>query len=283
MSVSVIIPAYNRAHCIGGAVQSVLEQSQPADEIIVVDDASTDDLTAALEPFGDFVRVVRHTTNQGAAAARNTGVREARGTIIAFLDSDDAWFPQKQLRQLAFMEAEGLQASCTNFVLQPPGQPAWRPYAQVIGEAEIAWGCYTSPGSTFIVKRQLMLDIGGYDASFKRYEDWDILLRLVAQVPSGIGFLNEPLATIFKGSSFDAAYARCGLAQMFDRHGARLSDAGLGRRFRAGLAFNRAAVELAAGRRLSMVRHLALCWLLSPRGNWPLRVIAAPCFFGSVR
>ncbi|MDJ0512494.1 MAG: glycosyltransferase family A protein, partial [Methyloceanibacter sp.] len=108
--VTAIIPAYNRSHCIGRALESVFAQTLPPDETIVVDDASTDDLAAALAPFGDRIRRVRHESNQGAAAARNTGLQAATGDWVAFLDSDDVWHRDKQARQLAHMAREDLIA-----------------------------------------------------------------------------------------------------------------------------------------------------------------------------
>jgi glycosyltransferase involved in cell wall biosynthesis len=100
-TVTVIVPYYNRARTIGRAIDSVLCQTMQDFELVVVDDASSDDLPAAMAPYaGDpRVRSVRHATNKGPGAARNTGVAEARGRFIAFLDSDDAWLPAKLDRQ----------------------------------------------------------------------------------------------------------------------------------------------------------------------------------------
>jgi glycosyltransferase involved in cell wall biosynthesis len=93
--VSVVIPAYNVSRFIGAAVTSVLNQTYKDVEIVVVDDRSTDGTLAELEKFRDRVKIVRHETNQGAAAARNTGVEASRGEIVAFLDGDDLWAPGK--------------------------------------------------------------------------------------------------------------------------------------------------------------------------------------------
>jgi len=93
--VSVVIPAYNVRRFIGAAITSVLNQTYKDVEIVVVDDRSTDDTLLELEKFGDRVKIVRHETNQGAAAARNTGVGACRGEIVAFLDGDDLWAPGK--------------------------------------------------------------------------------------------------------------------------------------------------------------------------------------------
>lgn len=102
--VSIVIPIFNRAATIGRAIESCLAQTCERYEILLVDDGSSDDLDTALRPFLDGdprIRLVRHAANQGVSAARNTGVREAKGDLIAFLDSDDAWHPTKLETQLA--------------------------------------------------------------------------------------------------------------------------------------------------------------------------------------
>jgi glycosyltransferase involved in cell wall biosynthesis len=91
---SVVIPAYNASHHVGPAIESVLAQTYPYVEVVVVDDGSTDDTAAVLERFGRDVIVVR-TTNAGPGAARNVGLRHARGDRVAFLDSDDLWAPRR--------------------------------------------------------------------------------------------------------------------------------------------------------------------------------------------
>jgi glycosyltransferase involved in cell wall biosynthesis len=101
--ISVIIPTYNRAHFIQEALQSVLQQSHPAHEIIVVDDGSKDNTPALAEQFPPSVRYIRQT-NAGPSSARNRGMRAATGNWIAFLDSDDLWVPEKLASQVEFLE-----------------------------------------------------------------------------------------------------------------------------------------------------------------------------------
>src|SRR5262245_44206142 len=103
--VSVILPTYNRSHSLPAAIASVLMQSHTDLEVIVVDDASTEDIEALVRSIGDDrVRYVRRNSNGGAAAARNTGLAEARGSYIGFQDSDDLWLPDKLSRQLSAFE-----------------------------------------------------------------------------------------------------------------------------------------------------------------------------------
>ncbi len=94
LSVSIIIPTYNRARLVRRAIRSAAQQVGPSDEIIVVDDGSTDGTRRAIASFGDRVRYLR-TAHRGAGHARNAAVAEAKGDLIAFLDSDDEWMPGK--------------------------------------------------------------------------------------------------------------------------------------------------------------------------------------------
>ena len=122
MTVSVVIPTFNRAAMLGDAVQSVLAQTRPADEIIVVDDGSTDDTGRVVEGFGTSVRCLRQE-NRGVSAARNAGLEAARGTVLAFLDSDDLWHPFKLEIELAVLDKlPHVGLACSEFeVLKPDG------------------------------------------------------------------------------------------------------------------------------------------------------------------
>jgi glycosyltransferase involved in cell wall biosynthesis len=102
--VSIVIPTYNRAALLGRAVRSALSECIPGDEIIVVDDGSTDDSGAVLRGFGAAIRVLR-LPNGGAGKARNAGVLAAKNDLVAFLDSDDEWFPGKLTLQRALLQA----------------------------------------------------------------------------------------------------------------------------------------------------------------------------------
>jgi len=105
--ISVVIPVYNRERYVAAAVQSVLDQTRPADEIIVVDDGSTDGSVEAVRLLGSpIVRIVRQS-NAGIGSARNRGFAESRGDLIAFLDSDDLWTREKlDVQERAFEDPE---------------------------------------------------------------------------------------------------------------------------------------------------------------------------------
>jgi len=115
-TVSVVIPCYNAAPFLRETLDSVLSQTQPALEVIVVDDGSTDDSAAIAESYGPPVRVIRQA-NGGESVARNRGIEEAKGDWIAFLDADDVWKADKLERQLAAVDAEDVVCVHTNHLL----------------------------------------------------------------------------------------------------------------------------------------------------------------------
>jgi len=112
-SISVVIPCYNGARFLAETLRTVFSQTRPPEEILVVDDGSTDDSAAVAERFGSPVRVLRQA-NRGESAARNRGIEESRGEWIAFLDADDVWAPKKLERQCKAIEP-GVDCVHTSF------------------------------------------------------------------------------------------------------------------------------------------------------------------------
>jgi len=110
--VSVVMPAYNVAWCVGRAVDSVLAQDYERRELIVVNDGSTDETRALLAGYGERVTVIDQE-NRGMSAARNAGIRRARGDYVAFLDADDRWLPGKLSRQVELMETRPELGFCS--------------------------------------------------------------------------------------------------------------------------------------------------------------------------
>src|SRR5437867_2556724 len=102
--VSVVIPVYNGERYLADAIQSVLDQTYENFEVIVVDDGSTDESAAVAKRFGEAIRYV-HQANGGVSKARNTGIAEARGVYLAFLDQDDLWLPDKLSVQVAYLDS----------------------------------------------------------------------------------------------------------------------------------------------------------------------------------
>jgi glycosyltransferase involved in cell wall biosynthesis len=269
MDLSVIIPAWNRAHTIGATLDSVFAQDWRSGggkmEVIVVDDCSTDDLPAVIGKYDGKVRLVRHERNLGAAAARNSGIAVARGRLLAFLDSDDVWLPHKLRMQVRFMTESQVSASCTAYFLSRPGRSDFvspRFKAPTVTFADAAWGCYISPGSTLICERARFDDVGLLDTAFKRLEDWDWLLRF-CEAGHVMGFCAKPLARIHVSGAPHAKAIAEAAAHIWRKHSPNVS--GHVRRYlRAAVAFEEAAAEHRNGRRFRAASALARSLALSP-------------------
>jgi len=265
--ISVIIPIWNRAHSAGRAIDSALSQALPADhalDIIVVDDGSNDQPEVALARFGEKIRLVRHATNLGASAARNTGCDAAGGEYIAFLDSDDIWLPGKLAAQIAFMDAGGFDVSCTAYELeQGPDKFIVSPRYRTgpLAQADLVWGCFVSPGSTLLCRRAIFREVGGLDTSLRRFEDWDWLMRLTRTRP--LGFLAEPLARVEPSTGVDQAAVFAALERIADKHLPVLVG-GIRRHFKAAYHLERAAALFRSGRRVRAMSELAVSFLQSP-------------------
>lgn len=184
---SVIIPAFNRAGTIGRAIASVLAQTFQGFEVIVVDDASTDDLKGALGRFADpRLRMVRNERNAGASASRNRGLSLARGAYVAFLDSDDEWLPAKLEKQLLKLnqaaETVGVVYTGWQWTAQSDGSviQAIRPSERGNLLAALSRKDIIGSFSTPMIKLELLLNIGGLDPALPARQDWDLWLRLAA-------------------------------------------------------------------------------------------------------
>jgi glycosyltransferase involved in cell wall biosynthesis len=192
LTISVIIPTYNRAREVGAAVDSALAQTRPALEIIVVDDGSTDETPDVLARYGDGIRVVRQN-NQGVAAARNAGIAVARGDLLAFLDSDDVWRPRNLELQAARIEADpglGLVHCGVNF--SDTGIRLDGMQGSLASEIlRLDRTVIVAHGSGIMVPRRVVEDVGGFDTRMRVSEDWDFCYRVATRYR--IGFVAEVL------------------------------------------------------------------------------------------
>jgi len=213
--VSVVIPAFNAGRTITAALQSVFAQTFRRYEVIVVDDGSTDDTGLRIAEVGGRIQYVRQT-NGGPGAARNEGVRRARGRLIAFLDADDVWLPRKLQRQIAYFDRfpeTGLLHAHTIVSRTPtqtlrelvdatPVDDLTSPPAHVFGD--LFHAAIDINTLTVMVRRDVLADLGGFDERRELHvEDWDLWLRIAAR--HAIGFMPVPLAIHRPGGSMSSA------------------------------------------------------------------------------
>ena len=186
---SIILPTYNRGWCIDAAVQSALAQTHGEWELIVVDDGSTDDTLGRLQRYDDpRIRVLRRD-NGGVSAARNHGIRESRGDMIALLDSDDEWLPEKLETQLAYMRDNGYEICQTEEIWIRNGKRVNQKakYAKPEGwffEASVKM-CLISPSCTMFT-RSVWDAVGPFDETMPSCEDYDMWLRACLAYPVGL-------------------------------------------------------------------------------------------------
>ena len=183
ITVSVIMPAYNAEKFLEASINSALSQSIDSIEVIVVDDGSSDNTLQLAKSFGDKVRVFSRK-NGGAAAARNYGVQQAKGDWVAFLDADDIWLPQNLEQQLT--NCKGMVWSHSDSVFIGDGHDG------TVRSSDLApkYGGEVIPQlvvnnfigtSTVMMKRDVYLEMGGFDESLRALQDWDLWLRMASK------------------------------------------------------------------------------------------------------
>ncbi len=210
-AVSVVIPTYNRVHCLPRAIESVLRQTFSDLELIVVDDCSTDATMDYLRTIDDpRLRILRHDANRGGCAARNTGIAAARADLVAFQDSDDEWLVTKLARQVeAYRAADAATYGavyCGKVTYGEAGHGDIGPrrvyYAPMrhceTVEGDLLLQLLRTPmisTQTLMVRKDLLEAIGGFDESVRIGQDWDLTVRL-ARVTRYL-YLEEPLGLCF--------------------------------------------------------------------------------------
>jgi glycosyltransferase involved in cell wall biosynthesis len=193
-AVTVIIPTFNRAAIVGRAIRSVLAQTWQDWELIVVDDCSRDGTEQAVRSFSDHrIKYICQDRNRGAGAARNTGIRCARGEYVAFLDSDDEWLPQKLQKELeVFRHSDGEVGLVYSgkVILDERGK-----VLRVRMETQSGWVYeglldqdFIGSCSRVMVKKEVLDRVWGFDEALPSGEDRDLWLRVarvskVASVP----------------------------------------------------------------------------------------------------
>jgi len=199
MTVSVVIPAYNRVATLSRAIDSVLAQSYKVEEIIVVDDGSTDATSEVAKMYPE-VSLLRQK-NMGVSSARNNGVMMASSEWIAFLDSDDTWHPEKIARQLKLhKQSPTLKISYTDEEWIRDGKLVALPKkyqkpSQATFKNSLDY-CNIAPSSV-LMEKKFFDKIGEFDESLEVCEDYDLWLRILAG--NEIGYLPEKLITKYGG------------------------------------------------------------------------------------
>lgn len=218
--VSVVIPAFNRADLIGETLRTVLAQTFNDLEVLVVDDGSTDGTADAVRSFGSPVRYI-YQQNRGQGAARNTGITAATGELIAFVDSDDVWEPDKLERQIAALAAKPdcPWVYCDAYVFDHlTGSRDYlysrlcRPHVGHVARPLLMCDFVASP--TPVVRRDVFDDVGLFDELTPQVEDWDMWLRIaarypVAYVPAALAGYRKHQATSTGSHSALAIYRKC--------------------------------------------------------------------------
>lgn len=191
VTVSVIIPTYKRADLVPRAIASVLAQTYPDFEILVVDDCSPDNTEAVVRAIPDArIRYLRHGRNRGLPAGRNTGIRAANGGYVAFLDDDDEWKTNKLERQLALMGNYDAVLCAT----EVNGARPTRYRKELVTLADLRRGNRFAP-SGLLVKTTVLRDIW-FDESLRVGEDWDAYIRMASRYR--IGYIREPLVVYYQ-------------------------------------------------------------------------------------
>lgn len=231
--ITVVIPTYNRRHTIERALRSVFAQTLQPEEIWVVDDASRDDTEAVVAALRDpRIRYHRFDTNRGANAARNVGVERATGDVIAFLDSDDEWRPdklEKQMAALASLGPEGVLVSSLVSVVGPDGpRPPAMTRSGPVTRARLSVENVVGSTSAAFVRRAAILAAGGFDERLKALQDWELWLRLLDQ---GHLFVHpEPLTLLHIDAGVRITHGSRnrvqGYRRIVQRHFSRRSEAG---------------------------------------------------------
>ena len=200
MNISIIIPTFERKHLIGRALDSVLKQTQPACEVIVIDDGSSDGTAGWIKKAYPSIILIEQK-NKGVSAARNTGIRNAKSKWVALLDSDDEWLPEKLETQVELLQKNEGKLFChtneiwiRNGVRVNPMKKHQKFGGMIFSKCLDI--CRISPSSALFCKT-LLDDAGWFDETLPICEDYDLWLRITAKFP--VLFIDNPLIIKYGG------------------------------------------------------------------------------------
>ncbi|WP_299824562.1 glycosyltransferase family A protein [uncultured Pontibacter sp.] len=204
MKVSIVMPAYNAANTIAESIESVLRQSYQNWELIIVNDCSKDNTVQIINRYiaqHDNIKLIDLEVNQGPCLARNIGIKCATGDYICFLDSDDLWHPSKLELQTSFHHQHPYKISHTNFIFFNGNGIVRRPWKNLIQlgmkkSGKLLDQLYQENVVgilTVMVKRDILLDLGGFDPEIPALEDYDLWIR-IAEAGYEYGYIDKKLA-----------------------------------------------------------------------------------------
>ena len=185
IEISVIIPTHNRAKTITACVESVLSQSYQVNEIIIIDDDSTDDTNKQLNKFDDNIILLKTEKRSGAQTARNIGITAAKSKWIAFLDSDDEWLPNKIEKQISALKTVNynpmtvVHSDCYIKNIESDDIKLWE--LDKIGGANVYRQLLAKPGTFFpsiLTSKNALTKINFLDENVPSYHEWDTAIRL---------------------------------------------------------------------------------------------------------
>jgi glycosyltransferase involved in cell wall biosynthesis len=228
--VSVIITTYNRAGMLSRAIRSVLEQTFDNLECIIVDDASTDNTKSVVEGFVDKrVIYLQHERQEGASAARNTGIKNASGGYIAYLDSDDEWLPDKLSKQVTFLENCSKKigvVNCTHYSItydHPKRRKINKAVLRLTGDVyqKLLRGECPSTESTALMRKECFECCGLFDETLPSFVGYDFWLRVAQQYH--FATIPEPLTIMYQHPGVrlttDASPRKAGLEGVLSKWG----------------------------------------------------------------
>jgi glycosyltransferase involved in cell wall biosynthesis len=272
-TVSVIIPAYGRILSLRRAVCSALDQTLAPAELIVVDDGSPQPIAREVFPDDTRIKLLRIDINSGPAAARNAGIAAAEGEWIAFLDSDDFWYPHKLDTQWKVVQTADDQER-TVFVTGWTKIWKGRTSCLVIPRGaenlrDFALGCWFSPGSTAFVRREAFDRVGLFDAGLRRLEDYDWYLRF-GRLGGRLVVIDQALAgvewhALKQTRDLDSAIRRLKEQYLSRASLDYLADRKVRGRLRAYLKLVQASVLWRTNRKISAVTFLMESLVANPR------------------
>jgi glycosyltransferase involved in cell wall biosynthesis len=200
-TISVVIPTHNRPALLRRAIESVLTQTTPAFEILIVDDANCSDAAMLVSSYNtDKISYIKNESGNGASSSRNIGAEFAKGEFIAFLDDDDVWFADKLLKQSELITQKSLDAVFSRILIKYEGTDiSYSTTACMPDNPPEAICIENFIGATIssVIKRKLFLDLSGFDVSFPAREEYDLWIRLI-QSGAHVDIIEEPLCISFR-------------------------------------------------------------------------------------